>query len=363
VVEGTGFENRRGATHQGFESLRFRKSLPMKIGGLFRMRRGITQRFDSNWTESTEWTESSERDDPREARGRRSRSQSLRFRAFPDYKFSMSDSPKPPSPLASPQPWNLVASGYDAYTRDFLANFSRAALKKVDLPPFARVVDVACGPGTTSLLLAEKVAHIDAIDFSPQMLSKFRDHLSGRNFSHVVLHEADGQDLPLVEAHYDMGVSMFGLMFFPDRVRGMKEFFRVLKPGGRVVIGSWAPAARSPLMAQMFSMLQVIDPSIPAPEADLTNHENPDVLRAELEEAGFVDVQIEVIEHAMHIEDIGEFWKAMEEGSVPIVMLKGRFSPEEWQVRVQAGLDHLKEKIHTPCQLSSFAHVGYGRKP
>src|SRR5690606_21311546 len=164
-------------------------------------------------------------------------------------------------------------------------------------------------------------------------------------------------------ASYDLGVSMFGLMFFPDRVRGMKELHRVLRPGGQVVIGSWAPAARSPLMAQMFSVVRIIDPSIPEPVEDKTNHENPDVLRAELEEAGFVDVRVDVIEHSMHIEDIGTFWTAMEEGSAPIVMLKSRFSPDAWLERVQAGIAHLREKIQTPCHLSSFSHVGYGIKP
>lgn len=275
----------------------------------------------------------------------------------------MGDSPKPPSPLASPQPWDLVAGGYDVYTRDYLGNFSQAALEHVELPSAARIVDVACGPGTTSLLLADRVEQIDAVDFSPKMLSMFREHLKERNISHVTLHEADGQNLPLPEASYDLGVSMFGLMFFPDRVRGMKELCRVLKSDGQVVIGSWAPAARSPLMAQMFSMVRVIDPSIPESQEDTTNHENPDVLRAELEEAGFVDVHVRVIEHSMRIEDIAAFWTAMEEGSVPIVMLKARFSPEDWQKRVQAGLDHLKQHIRTPCHLSSFAHVGYGRKP
>ena len=49
----------------------------------------------------------------------------------------------------------------------------------------------------------------------------------------------DGQALDLADDAFDAGVSMFGLMFFPDPVAGIGELARVVRPGGRVGIATW----------------------------------------------------------------------------------------------------------------------------
>lgn len=269
---------------------------------------------------------------------------------------------RPASPLAQPAPWDLVSGGYDKYTREYLASFARIALEKVSLPPNSRVVDVACGPGTSVLLLADRVAHIDAVDFSSKMLEQCAAHLKGRAITNVELHQGDGMALPLEDGQYQLGLSMFGLMFFPDRVRGMRELHRVLAPGGTVIIGSWAPAVRSPLMSLLFGMLQVLDPSFPAPVEDIASLENPDVLRSELESAGFSDVRTEVVESALEITSIDEFWHGMVEGSIPVLMLKKRMAADEWNEREQVGLKHLRQTLDLPCKITSLANVGYGSK-
>ena len=66
--------------------------------------------------------------------------------------------PVSPSPLATPEPWDLVAAGYTAEALPYFERFSRDALRLADLPAGARVVDVAAGPGTLSLLTFAPVA-------------------------------------------------------------------------------------------------------------------------------------------------------------------------------------------------------------
>ncbi len=66
-------------------------------------------------------------------------------------------SEKPAGPLASPGPWNLVAEGYEEITRKFLEAFSRSGLAMLRYDGETRVIDVACGPGTTALLIAPAV--------------------------------------------------------------------------------------------------------------------------------------------------------------------------------------------------------------
>ncbi len=93
----------------------------------------------------------------------------------------------PASPLATPEPWSLVA---DAYTAELLPQFelfAADALQLATLPKSPRIVDVATGPGTLALIAAkDHGAHVSAIDFSPTMIANLQrraeqDRLSPTN--------------------------------------------------------------------------------------------------------------------------------------------------------------------------------------
>ena len=193
--------------------------------------------------------------------------------------------------FAVPEPWTVVADGYDAHTRGFLARFSLAALDYLVLEPTFHVLDVGCGPGTTVLQLARRVEALTAVDFSSEMLRALQNHLSQEGIENVTVLEADGQQLPMQGERFELALSMFGLMFFPDRPRGLSELIRVLRPGGQVLIGGWAPVSRSSLMGLVFDAMQAADPAMGAPPPDLSSYQNRQVLEQELRDAGFVDVR------------------------------------------------------------------------
>ena len=80
--------------------------------------------------------------------------------------------------------------------------------------------------------MAPAVRHVTSVDFSAAMLDQLRRNIAAANAANVEIVEADGQALPFPDDSFDVGVSMFGLMFFPDRGKGFAELFRVLAPGG-----------------------------------------------------------------------------------------------------------------------------------
>lgn len=101
-------------------------------------------------------------------------------------------------------------------------------------------LDVACGTGDLSVALAAragKSSRVTGVDISGKMLS-----LVGRKAARagvafqVKTAVADGENLPYPDESYDVVTCAFGIRNFEHRDRGLAEFLRVLRPGGKVVI-------------------------------------------------------------------------------------------------------------------------------
>ncbi|MGC4090283.1 MAG: class I SAM-dependent methyltransferase [Polyangiaceae bacterium] len=268
-------------------------------------------------------------------------------------------------PLAAPEPWDLVAQGYAEEMPFVMLPFSRRAIELVNPASDAHVVDVACGPGTLTLEVASRVAAVEAIDFAASMIGCLEKTLAERKLGNVRAYVGDGQALPFVDAQFDAGFSMFGLMFFPDRPRGYAELLRVLKPGGRALISTWAPIEDSPLMSAMFGAIHQVDPNIPKPQRDPLGIENASVVQSELVTAGFRDVTVEAHTCAIPVtSNAEELWTRMTRSSAPLVMMRKRLGEDEWQRGSERALGFLEQYLreHTG-PLATTALLASGVKP
>ena len=275
----------------------------------------------------------------------------------------MSNEARPaPGPLSAVEPWDLVSEGYTLEAANVMLPFARHAIALTELPPSARVLDVATGPGVLALELASRVQRVDAVDFSPAMLEQLERQRRALGIENVFARQADGQALPFPDASFDAAFSMFGLMFFPDRDKGFAELQRTLRPGGVAVVSSWAPVDQSPLMQLMFGALRAADPSRAAPQRNLLNLENPEVFVAELKAAGFQDVRVEPHTHAVFIDDPASWWETMSRGSAPLVMLQHKLGPSEWQRQSALAKAYLAERVTRPGSFSTTAYLGFGRR-
>ena len=103
------------------------------------------------------------------------------------------------------------------------------------------VVDAGCGPGFLSVQLADRGAHVTAIDGSAEMVALARKRVSAQSKQIEVLHADLCDHLPLPKAAFDAVVCNTVLMDIPTIDTALREFHRVLKPSGCLVFSITHP--------------------------------------------------------------------------------------------------------------------------
>jgi demethylmenaquinone methyltransferase / 2-methoxy-6-polyprenyl-1,4-benzoquinol methylase len=123
----------------------------------------------------------------------------------------------------------------DVWTLGLHRLWKRQAMDLVALRPGERVLDVATGTGDLAFLEAAAVGpegQVVAVDSCPAMLDVARKRQRGP----VDFQEGDAMDLRFPDASFDVVTIGFGLRNVADRGRALREFRRVLRPGGRLMV-------------------------------------------------------------------------------------------------------------------------------
>ena len=109
----------------------------------------------------------------------------------------------------------------------------------------ARILETAAGTGVVTEALHAPLpdAEIVATDLNPPMLDHCR---TAGTLGQGHVPPADALELPFDDGSFDLVVCQFGVMFFPDRVRGHAEARRVLREGGRYLLAIWDEIERNP---------------------------------------------------------------------------------------------------------------------
>jgi len=135
------------------------------------------------------------------------------------------------------QEYARLALHYDRRWAFYVAATVHQTMKRLDLKPKERVLDVGCGTGELLKAVSQEFPKIEmaGVDPSAQMLHVARQKLTDR----VKLKKGWAETLPFQNKSFDVLVSCSAFHFCREPIQALKEFRRVLKPKGRMVITDW----------------------------------------------------------------------------------------------------------------------------
>ena len=190
-----------------------------------------------------------------------------------------------------------VAGVYDdIYVPHIFIPWGRLLVDQAELRPGESVLDVATGPGTVARLAAERVGRkgqVVALDISAAMLDIARQ--KPRVPEAAEIHYLVSPAAPLLApgAAFDVVTCQQGLQFFPDRGAAIREMYRALRPGGRVVVAVWREIALQPSFAAVDAALrECLTPDQAEPFGAPFKWPRADDLAAALRGQGFKEVSL-----------------------------------------------------------------------
>jgi ubiquinone/menaquinone biosynthesis C-methylase UbiE len=226
--------------------------------------------------------------------------------------------------------FNMMASEYD------LLGFPKVtALRLVELlapQPGERVIDAGAGTGWAALAIAHRVGsagHVTGIDVSEAALEQARRKASAEGLFNITFRQGDVMQLDAPDASLDAVASASVLAFLPDHAAALREWRRVLRPGGRVLFSSFGPEVGQPMLMMMGKHLERYDGQPPT----LITWPDPEQCRVLLQQVGFTSVEIQSEQLDYFLPTADAWWREVMAGILRPRIL--RLPPEQQeQVRV-----------------------------
>lgn len=159
--------------------------------------------------------------------------------------------------MTTPQLQEQIAAAQayeDLFVPALFRQWAPLLAKAAHVGPGKRVLDVASGTGILARELAAQVGpsgSVAGLDLMPGMLEVAKQIAPSIEWK-----QGTAEALPFPDQSFDAVVSQFGLMFFPDRTKSLREMLRVLTPGGHLAVAVWDSLDNIPAIADEVALLE-----------------------------------------------------------------------------------------------------------
>ena len=134
--------------------------------------------------------------------------------------------------------WNAMGPIYNERIFAAIGELYDDIVRNLHLSEPARILDAGAGRGYVSLLIASKnpQAMVTGIDYSFMQVRAAKKFLAQRKIINCAFSTDNVMNLRFQDTLFDAAVSIGSIKHWPDGLRGLKEIYRVLKPGGQLVV-------------------------------------------------------------------------------------------------------------------------------
>jgi ubiquinone/menaquinone biosynthesis C-methylase UbiE len=153
----------------------------------------------------------------------------------------MSNKPQSPDELLQQEFNRWADAGEGAKMERHHLDITEKTMRRMDLRPGERVLDLGCGSGWATRLLARIVSpgpqssgQVVGVDISDEMVRQART--ASKEFDNVMFVTGSAAQIPWEENFFDKVLSVESFYYYPDQERALAELFRVMAPRGRLFI-------------------------------------------------------------------------------------------------------------------------------
>jgi ubiquinone/menaquinone biosynthesis C-methylase UbiE len=203
--------------------------------------------------------------------------------------------------------YDSPATRFFPFCADRLVNYLRPR-------PGSKVLDVATGTGAAAIALAQAVrpgGRVTAVDISADMLDRAAANIRKMALDNVDLHEMDAERLDFRAGYFHSVVCSYGLFFLPDMQGALREWVRVLRPGGKLVFTSFETTAFQPMLDDFVARLQVFGVQLPGGPFGSRRIASLQHCRELLAEAGLSDIALQTVQLGYHLRDENDWWEVV----------------------------------------------------
>jgi len=211
----------------------------------------------------------------------------------------------------------FVEGGFDAVADSygevlFLRRAAQALVELADARPARRMLDIATGPGTLAMLLAQRSSEreIVGIDVAPAMIAAANARAEQLGLAHVGFQTASALDLPFEEQSFDAVLCSNAIYYMADFDQALREWARVLRPGGMLAFSSFGVGVLEPMSSLFDARIRAHGIVVPQP-TPLFRLNTAAACRALLDRAGLDDITIHEPQLGYWVRDETAWWQML----------------------------------------------------